>query len=136
MVPATPQNDPDTIELLRTFQKLPRLLQGKQVEITFSSFRFSRAAAEDCGALRLTIGATVYSQVELSDTGKEKETISVYASDQLAIDLAKLKNGDVARVRGVTVFGVVKNIEHAYNMEDDQITQEPVYGIQVKEILT
>ena len=79
MVPATPQNDLDTIELLRTFEKLPRLLEGKQVEITFSSFRFRGAAAEDCSALRLKIGATVYSQVELSDTGEATEYISVYA---------------------------------------------------------
>ena len=123
-----PQNDPETLELLERFKELPKLLQGKEVEITFSTERFDAAYPACCEALGLDIGATIRDYVKLSGN----LSVYVYASDELAERLVGLPKGTPVRARGVTVFGICHEIE--WGPDGPTNKREGVDGIKVLEI--
>ena len=118
------------IEILRNFQMLPKMFSGRQVTIQFvTRAEFRSALGEECKALGLEMGATVYDSLDLSNGIR----IQIFAERDLALRICALPKGTVIRARAVTAFGVYSMVH--YLDDGPEATYEAETGLVVKEIL-
>lgn len=88
------------------------------------------ASTSDCAALKLEIGATVYSSVSLTNA---PSTEYLYGEGQIALSLMRIPEKSIVTARVTTAFGKRKEVEWS---EDGSITTTHVEtGLVVKEIL-
>ena len=117
-------------EILMQFQLLPKIYSGREVTIEFTNKgNFSSAFPEDCKALGLEPGASIYSSVSLN-TGHQ---FRVFGERDIAIALSKLEKDENVVVKAVTAFGSYSRVDW---MDDGpHSTPEVEIGLIVKKIL-
>jgi hypothetical protein len=118
------------VEILRNFQILPKMFSGRQVTIQFATRgEFRSAMAEDCKALGLEMGATVYDSLDLSNSIR----FQIFAERDLALRIYALPKDTTIRARAVTAFGVYSMVH--YLDDGPEVTYESETGLVIKEII-
>lgn len=97
----------DSTEVIRQFDLLPKLMQGRKVSVTFEISRFSRADPDECESLKLAPGSAIRDRVRLSNG----EYMHIYASGEIALKLVGLPLGTRVQVEAATAYGVGHDIE-------------------------
>jgi len=123
-------NEPDSAELLRQFNMLPKIFRGKEIIIEFiSQGDFRSVSGDTCTALNLEAGASVYSHLKLSTD----DSYYIFGENDLALALCKIPKMAKVRARVLTVFGIVRRADWT---DDGPITAlETESGLLIKEIL-
>lgn len=130
------RGDVETIEantdadILRQFKALPKMFSGRPVTIEFiTEDSFRQAREEDCKALGLELGATVFDGVRSSGG----DHIRVFGERDVALALCRLQKNVKVLARTVTAFGVYERID--WTEDGTTVTPEIETGFIVKEIV-
>ena len=116
-------------EILMQFELLPKIYSGREVTVEFKNKGdFRSAFPEDCKALGLEPGASIYSSVSLN-TGQQ---FRVFGERDIAMALSKLKKNEKIVVRAVTVFGSYNRVD--WTDDGPLLTPEIETGLIIKEI--
>jgi hypothetical protein len=118
------------LEILRQFNMLPKLFNGRQITIEFTMGDARSALTEDCATLGLEVGATVACHVTI---GNSDQTFYVYGERQIALALLAVPKNSFVRARASTVFGQRKDVEWSDDGPITMIRSEK--GLVIKEIL-
>ena len=124
--------DEQALEILNNFKKLPKLHQGKEIEVSFVNPDFGRALCSGAmlDALDLEFGATVRAGININS----KIYIDAYAEGEIAQRLLELPKGETIRARVRTIFGIRK--EPLFTEEGTLVEKSEIVGLLVLKILT
>jgi len=117
-------------EILRQFELLPKMFAGRQVAIEFiNDGDFRSAYAEECRALGLEVGASVFAVVTLG-TGSR---LRIFGERDMALALCTLPKNARVYTRAITAFGAYNRVD--WTDDGPMITPEVETGLIVKEIV-
>jgi hypothetical protein len=117
-------------EVLRQFELLPKMFAGRQVTIEFvNDGDFRSGYAEECRALGLEVGASVFAVVTLS-TGSR---FRIFGERDMALALCTLPKNARVYATAMTAFGAYNRVD--WTDDGPMITPEVETGLIVKEIL-
>jgi len=117
-------------EILRQFELLPKMFAGRQVAIEFiNDGDFRSAYAEECRALGLEVGASVFAVVTLG-TGSR---LRIFGERDMALALCTLPKNARVYTMAITAFGAYNRVD--WTDDGPMITPEVETGLIVKEIV-
>jgi hypothetical protein len=121
---------PSDPEILRQFELLPKMFAGRQVAIEFiNDGDFRSAYAEECRALGLEVGASVFAVVTLG-TGSR---LRIFGERDMALALCTLPKNARVYTMAITAFGAYNRVD--WTDDGPMITPEVETGLIVKEIV-
>jgi hypothetical protein len=117
-------------EILRQFELLPKMFAERQVAIEFiNDGDFRSAYAEECRALGLEVGASVFAVVTLG-TGSR---LRIFGERDMALALCTLPKNARVYTMAITAFGAYNRVD--WTDDGPMITPEVETGLIVKEIV-
>jgi len=117
-------------EILRQFELLPKMFAGRQVAIEFiNDGDFRSAYAEECRALGLEVGASVFAVVTLG-TGSR---LRIFGERDMALALCTLPKNARVYTMAITACGAYNRVD--WTDDGPMITPEVETGLIVKEIV-